>query len=183
MFGSVIEPVEERQRIFETLRPRVPIEGPSAILPGNTAPASTDHGAAGASGTAVQRWSRQRHPARREARHPDRFERVLLRAAATPRTPVTARNSVSTTLRKSRGAKRSVGVDDVGLAPADELLADVDREPAVAERGRSAAGADSARALDAAVARRRAASSSSTWSCELRAQVERRPRTASTARA
>ena len=41
-----------------------------------------------------------------------------------PRTPVTARNSVSMTLRKSRGAKRSVGVDDVGLAPADELLAE-----------------------------------------------------------
>ena len=31
-------------------------------------------------------------------------------ACATARTPLTARNSVSTTFRKSRGAKRSVGV-------------------------------------------------------------------------
>ena len=35
---------------------------------------------------------------------------VCAPSCTTPRTPVTARNSVSMTFRKSRGAKRSVGV-------------------------------------------------------------------------
>ena len=49
------------------------------------------------------------------------------------------RKSLSTTLRKSRGAKRSVGVKDVGLAPADELLAGFDGEFAARVGGAEAA--------------------------------------------
>jgi hypothetical protein len=56
----------------------------------------------------------------------------------TPRAPETPRNSVSMTLRTSRGANRSVGVT-ISVAPADELLADVDGERPAGDRGGEAA--------------------------------------------
>ena len=107
---QVVEAVEERQRVLVAARRCGPSARPSAIRSGSTAAGIDErHGCARRrhGGPAL---IEQRHAARREARHPHRLERLAAALHRRARTPVTARNSVSTTLRKSRGAKRSVGV-------------------------------------------------------------------------
>ena len=143
-----IEPVEERHRVFESF---------ALVSPSKARLRSfREHGAGVDERHGRRLWDggpaliEERHTARREARHPDRLERFrsVLRhtAHAGDRDEFVVDDVEEIAWRKT--IRR---VEDVGLAPADELLADVHCEGAVSERGRQPPKGQP-RTLDSAVA-------------------------------
>ncbi len=109
----MVEAVEERQRVLEPVADVAPADARLRSARQRTAPASTTEALQAPrlrGGSDRPSLIEERHAARREARHPDAPRTSRCRLRRPPAPPVTARNSLSTTFRKSRGAKRSVGL-------------------------------------------------------------------------
>ena len=141
---QMVEAVEERQRVLEPRRRR----GSSGRRPASRRErrrrASTIASGAASGGTARPALIEQRHAAGREPRHPDQ-----LRTCSSPTWTTAAHTGDGQELGvddvEEVARRKAVGRrDDVGLAPADELLADIDGEAGRARSSRSARRIDSA---------------------------------------
>ena len=163
MFGKWLKPLKNDNE-YSNPDPVWPHRRPVSRPSGSTDPASTIGIGAASAGTTVHRWfaSGTRLGVKRGTQT---ASSVSFSICATPRTPVTARNPASTTLVKSRGAKRSVGLMMSALPHRMNCLpASTVNGPRVSVAVRRRMEARGLLALRSSRSRRHL---SSTWSCEL----------------
>jgi hypothetical protein len=132
----VSESVEQRQSPFHAATGMPP---PRADLTSSGKPESCilDRHAGRFGGERRPALLEQRHPTRRHAPRPHRFERFIPDLDRRPDSGDCQELGIED-IQIIAGGEAVDGVDDVRACPADELLPDIDGEPAPGHRGSSA---------------------------------------------